>query len=110
MRDHMRDGTTVFRPPGIFLPFRMRELYMVVIHCTELKQVTFFRRQVETKTTTHNPYTERIYPRHKGINKEIKPKHGASTDDLKRLRRALKTMEYKPSIDLEKNTERWEVE
>lgn len=95
------------RPQGLPLPTKMREIYKVIIYCQQKKKVSFCRRQIETKYTNPHIYTSGIYPRNHGPNKQIEPEHGASKDDMTRLRRALKTMDFAPSIDLENNLEIW---
>lgn len=88
---------------------KTRQVWRVVIWCREIKRVTFLRMGIETPYVNPHIYTGQTYPKNKGDKKQIEPEHGASKDDINRLRRALRTLEFKPSIDLEDNKEIWEV-
>lgn len=97
------------RPTGVTLPVKMRQVCKVVIWCQPKKRVTFIRWQVETPYTNPHIYTGQTYPKNKGKMKEIEPEHGASKDDMARLRRALTTLGFRPGIDLENNQEIWRM-
>ena len=95
------------RPVGIPLPVKLRMVYKVIITCEPVKRATFCRRQVETKYTNPHIYTSPTYPKNKDIY--TPPDRAISKVNLLLLRQALTTMDFEPSIDLEKNTEEWHI-
>ena len=95
------------KPAGITLPVKMRMVYKVIIWCEPVKRVTFCRRGVETKYTNPHIYTGETWPKNKDI--KTPPDIPATKDNMIRLRRALSTLNFKPSIDLENDTEEWRI-